>query len=148
MASPYIPDDAAWYLADLVEEIRVEGDPRSVVHINTVLVNAQSPEEAFTRACQLGQEAEQDYLNPSGRRVTFVFRGLRNLNVIHDPLEHGGELCFSERVGLSDAEIRGLVRDKDSLGVFCAPEPLDRPDYSCGEALQEALKIMQQRRDR
>src|SRR5437667_1294982 len=57
----FIPAGAEWYVADLVEEIRVEGDPRSVVHINTVLVNARSPDEAFSRAWQLGQRSEQEY---------------------------------------------------------------------------------------
>ena len=102
--SAFIPADAEWYVADLVVEIRVEGDQRSVVHINTVLVNARSPDEAFSRAWQLGQRSEQEYLNPSNRRVTFRFRGLRHLGVIQDPLEHGGEIVYSERIGLSESE--------------------------------------------
>ena len=50
----YIPEDAKWYLADLVEEITVEGDPRNVVHTNMTLVRADSPEEAYQKAVQLG----------------------------------------------------------------------------------------------
>jgi hypothetical protein len=28
----YIPANAKWYLAEIVEQIAVEGDPRNVVH--------------------------------------------------------------------------------------------------------------------
>jgi hypothetical protein len=38
---------AKWYLADIVEEIRVEGDRRNVVHTNLILVRADSPNEAY-----------------------------------------------------------------------------------------------------
>jgi Domain of unknown function (DUF4288) len=72
----WIPKDAEWYLADIVEQITVEGDPRSVVHTNMVLVSANSPEEAYEKALQLGKELEQVYDNIDGKRVECHFRGL------------------------------------------------------------------------
>jgi hypothetical protein len=54
----YIPKSAKWYLAEIVEQITVEGDPRSVVHTNLVLVRADSPEEAYQRAIELGAAGE------------------------------------------------------------------------------------------
>jgi len=36
----FIPKDAKWYLAHIVEEIRVEGDHRNVVHTNQILVRS------------------------------------------------------------------------------------------------------------
>jgi hypothetical protein len=46
----YIPDDAKWYIAEIIMECQIEDDPRNVVHINIVLVRADSPEEAFEKA--------------------------------------------------------------------------------------------------
>jgi len=80
----YIPKSAKWYLEDIVQQITVEGDPRSVVHTNLVLVRADSPEEAYQKAIELGAVGDQSYENPDGKRVTFRFRGLHDLNVIHD----------------------------------------------------------------
>jgi hypothetical protein len=33
----YIPKSAKWYLAEIVQQITVESDPRNVVHTNLVL---------------------------------------------------------------------------------------------------------------
>ena len=82
----YIPEEAKWYLADVIVEMRIEGEPRSLIHINTLLVRADSPEEAHQKAWALGQQEEHSYENTDGRRVTGVFRGLGEMNVIHDEL--------------------------------------------------------------
>ena len=55
-AMGYIPKSAKWYLADIVQQITVEGDPRSVVHTNLVFVRADSPEEAYEKALELGAD--------------------------------------------------------------------------------------------
>jgi hypothetical protein len=68
--------------------------PRNVVHTNMILVRADSPEEAYQKAVQLGTARQQSYENPAGKRVECRFRGLRDLNGIHDELEHGAELGF------------------------------------------------------
>ena len=73
----FIPSDAKWYVAELIEEIRVEGDARNVVHRNLVLVGADSPEEAYQRALDIGSEHEATYDNLEGKKVTIAFRGLR-----------------------------------------------------------------------
>lgn len=80
----YILPDAKWYLAEIVEEITVEGDSCHVVHTNTILVRADSPDEAYERSIAIGRESEQSYTNPKGKLVTTRFRGLRDLNVIHE----------------------------------------------------------------
>jgi hypothetical protein len=92
----YIPPDAKWYLAEIVQQITVEGDPNNVVHNNMVLVRADSPEDAYARAVELGAARELSYENPEGKGVTIRFKGLHDLNVIHDELEHGAELIYSE----------------------------------------------------
>src|SRR5437867_8039774 len=119
----FIPKGAKWYLAEIVEEITVEGDPRNVVHTNLVLVRADSPEEAHERSLALGKQGETSYENLAGKRVTITFRGLHDLNVIHDELEHGGELSFTRTIGMSQDDLAKWVPPKEQLGVFAPRKP-------------------------
>ena len=118
----YMSNDARWFIADLVVELKIASGivNDNVIHINIVLVEAQSAEEAYTRALVLGQNYEMTYDNTDGNRVEVRFRGLRDLNVIHDELEHGAELTYERRQGLQDDEIQALVRPKQDLAVFRA----------------------------
>jgi len=134
----FIPADARWYLADIVQEIQVEGDERNVVHINTTLIEASSPEEAFDLAMLIGAEGEQTYDNPEGRCVRFRFRGLGDLKVIHDKLEHGAELAYREGVGVDEAEIESLLKAKEDLAVFAPFQAgCDHPHFSSAEIMEE-----------
>jgi hypothetical protein len=110
----YIPADAKWYLADIIEEIQVQGHPLNVIHINMLLVRADSPEEAYIKAIELGEQCNTSYENSAGSLVTISFRGLRDLYVIHDELEHGAELIYEQKVGLTQGQIAALVREKSA----------------------------------
>jgi hypothetical protein len=126
----FIPKDARWYLADVILEHQIEGETQNVVHVNTHLVSAGSPDEAYDKALALGREAESDYENTNGRRVRVVFRGLRELNVIHEPLEDGAELIYTEDVSVPEGTLRHWVRPRERLAVF-APisDKSDGPNY-------------------
>jgi hypothetical protein len=119
----YIPPDARWYLADIVEEFRIESEPENIVHTNTILVRADSPEEAYQSALALGKEGEITYTNPEGKTVQVYFRGLRALNVIHGELEHGAELIYDKRTGMSESDLARWVSAKDDLEVFRPRDP-------------------------
>ena len=114
----YIPEDAHWYLAEVVLEHTVENDPRNVVHINIHLIEAVSPELAYDKAIALGRQSEVCFTNTGGKEVRVAFRGLRQLNVIHDKLEDGAELTYEEIAGVPEAELRDLISPKEGLGVF------------------------------
>jgi len=136
----FIPDDARWYLAGLVVEHLIEDEPRNIVHVNTHLIEAGSPEQAFLKANELGHAVESEYANTTGKRVRVIFRGLRDLDVIHDELEDGAELFYEEQVGVPDNDLRRWVKPKDKLSVF-AP----RADKSSGpnympQTIAEMLK--------
>lgn len=120
----YIPKDAKWYLADIVMEITIEDDPDKMVHINITLIRADSPEEAYVRSLEVGKQSEFAEPNTDGKMVTHVFRGLRDLNVIHEELEHGAELVYEELTELREEQVTRLVRSKQSLTVF-----RPRPNY-------------------
>jgi hypothetical protein len=51
----YIPDNAEWFVAELVEELTVADDPRNIVWRNLTLIRAKLPEEAYQRALALGK---------------------------------------------------------------------------------------------
>jgi hypothetical protein len=136
----YIPKDVCWFIAELVLEIRVEGDPRIVLHKNLTLVRAASADEAYAHAIDLGAKSESQYENPSGRSVQIAFRGVSKLNVVHDHMEHGAELLYEELVGVSESEIGRLIPSKESLAIFRAIEPSTGPDYSSREILDEATE--------
>jgi hypothetical protein len=132
----YIPKSAKWYLAEIVQLITVEGDPRNVVHTNLVLVLADSPEEAYEKAIELGTAGEQSYENIDGKRVVFRFRGLHDLNVIPDALEHGAGLIYSEDVDLDETAIRKWVSPKEELGIFLPITPSTGPDYRSRDVVE------------
>lgn len=145
----YIPEDAKWYIAELVIECKIEGEPRNVVHVNIILVRADSPQSAFEKAEQLGKESEISYLNPKNQQVTWYYRGLRDLNVIHDYLEHGAELMFEEKIGVSKDKVQNMITDKSELNVFRERKPRDssEPDYSSKEILEEVQRMMNCKED-
>lgn len=127
----------AWYLADILILIRVQGDNRNVVHINTVLINAASPELAYEKALAVGRSYEVDDINPAGMAIKTTFCGLCDLNLIPSELTDGEEIIFEELVGVEDAEISKRIRTREDLGVFRKrPAKKDRPDYSSREVVE------------
>lgn len=139
----YIPTDARWFLAELVEETRVEGSKRNVVHINYTLIEAGTPEIAYQKALALGRAVGSRYKNVHGKEVTKRFLGLRNLDVIHDELEHGCEIMFVEKLGVTPKGLRKLVRKKSELEAFLPIRKRPgRPDYASGEIVKEVLKTL------
>jgi hypothetical protein len=107
-----------WYLADVVLEIIIEDDPRNVVHVNTVLIDGDSPETAYEKANTLGMASEQEYLNTADRIVRIKFHGLRELRAIHDELGDGAELAYQESIDVVAEQLRSWVLPKDQLRVF------------------------------
>lgn len=121
-----IPKDARWYIADLILEHQIAGDAQNVVHVNTHLIEAASPDEAYSKCCALGKLAEGVYENTGGTDVRVVFRGIRELNVIHDALEDGAELTYTEFVGVPEEELEGMVPAKEELAAFAPITPRRR----------------------
>jgi Domain of unknown function (DUF4288) len=140
----YIPDDTKWYISQIIMECQIEDDPRNVVHINTVLVRADSPEEAFEKAEEIGHDGEDSYLNTDGKRVTFRYRGLQDLLVVYDELEHGSELMFAEEIGVQEAELQAMVTSKSDLSVFQEHQPRDLliPNYGPKEIIDEVNRLI------
>ncbi len=114
----YIPKDAKWYLADIVEEFQVQDEETSLVNIILTLIRADSPEEAYQRSLEIGKQSEMSYQNTVGKTVTVIFRGLRNLHVIYEELEHGSEILYELKEDITEGQIASLLRPKAELSVF------------------------------
>ncbi len=141
----YVPRNSEWYVAEIIEEIRVEGDDRNVVHKNLVVIKAGSPDMAYLRALELGRESESSYQNPEGQTVKSQFRGLGYLDVVHGDLEDGTELLYISKVAVAEEEILKWVRPKEELELFNdAPEVVDQPDFSSKEVRDQAIRIVEQ----
>ena len=114
----YIPKGAEWFLAEIIQEFQVEGESLRDVYINFLLVHAHTPEQAYERAIELGKEHDYEYKTPDGKIAHSVFRGLHNLHVIHDKLEHGAEILYEERCDLAEEQVKKLATPKHELNVF------------------------------
>ena len=114
---------------------------RNVVHVNLLLIDTTSPDDAYEKAIKLGKESEQMYENTDGRQVRVVFRGLRDLNVVPDALEHGAELAFSEEIGVPESELAASLRGKKELAIFLPRQRLQaRPNYMPGSVMEAARR--------
>ena len=125
----FIPKDAQWYVADLVEEIRVTGRKRQTVWINTVLIRADSPAEAHKEALKLGKGGETKYKNLNGQSVHCRFRGIFELNVIQDQLGHGCEIFYRSKPSMTEKGIKRLVRPKSDFAVFRPIKPQNKQNH-------------------
>jgi Domain of unknown function (DUF4288) len=138
----YIPHGAQWYIAEIIEEIVVEGDSRNVVHKNLVLIRSDSPDDAYAKALEIGHQGEGSYTNPSGRLVSTRFRCLGHLDVIHDSLEHGAELLYERKTAVPEEEIQKWLLTREQLPLFRESQPPpDYPDYGSKDILEEAKAI-------
>jgi Domain of unknown function (DUF4288) len=118
----YIPADAHWYIAEVILEHIIEDDPRNVVHVNVHLIEATSPDEAYKKAIALGRRNEMAYESTTGGMVRVVFRGLRDLNVIHEVLEDGAEIMYEKHIGVSEQTLRTMAKKRRALSVFAPIE--------------------------
>jgi hypothetical protein len=65
----FIPDGAEWFLAEIVEEITVEGEAGNEIQIALVLIHATTPAEAYEKSHRHGTEREITYTNTDQRTV-------------------------------------------------------------------------------
>ena len=143
----HVPKDAEWFLADLVQEIRVAGTKQNIVHINYVIIHARSPQAAYARAMTIGKKSAMSYKNLHGKMVTIRFRGLGNLDVIYEPLGDGCEIMCREKLGVTEGGIKKMVSPKRKLEVFMPIRGRPgRPDFSSQEVMNELAKRLKGKR--
>lgn len=111
-------DQSEWYLAQFIIEFLVEGDTENVVHVNSVLVRAESPEACYSKALHHGLGGNSQYFNPNGRRVTSRFRGFYDIRRISRQLEDGTAWACCRTETISEEQIQSAICPKESLSAF------------------------------
>ena len=104
------------------------------------LIRADSPEKAYDKAIELGQDSEMNYENTDGKQVEISFLGLTDLSVIYEELEDGAELSFQEDVGITEEELAQMLTEKENLSVFRPIERSEGPNYLDREIAEEMSK--------
>ena len=113
----WIPKDMEWFLADLIQQFTFL-DGSHIVWVNTILVNANSVEQAYEKALERGNAYNYSFINTDQEEVKMSFRGLRDLYLIYDKLEDGAELLYEEYEEISEEEIAAMVTPKEKLAAF------------------------------
>ena len=132
----YIPVDAEWYIAEMVMEITVHGARCNVLHRNLILLKARSPQEAYDKAIQTGQDGQTTHTNPKNQLVEIRFRGISKLDVVYDAIEDGAELAYEELLGVPETQIQQMIPPKEKLEAFIPPNPGQEHDP------EEAVKML------
>lgn len=76
------PETARWYIAELVEELILDGNIRNVIHRKTRVIFADCQEDAYEKALSLSQEHEPTYLNQTFDGTRTRYWGLNELNLM------------------------------------------------------------------
>lgn len=100
--------DDRWYIAELTEEVTLEGDPQNLVHKKTRVIFADSPQDAYEKALSMITEHEISYLHQHHRAIRTRFWGLRELNLTNEDMDRAGMLP-QDRIG--------TARRKNSTGL-------------------------------
>jgi len=102
------PETSRWYVAELTEEVTLEGDPLNIVHKKTRVIFADSAEDAYEKALSMITEHELGYLNEHKRAVRTRFWGLRELDLSNEDMD---------RAGILPQEKKGSARRRNSTGL-------------------------------
>ncbi|PYP93606.1 MAG: hypothetical protein DMG65_00535 [Candidatus Angelobacter sp. Gp1-AA117] len=88
----YLPG-TRWYIAELIEEICVDGFPRQIIQRNARFIFAHSPEEAYEQALTLDSNSQNDEKLSHTR-----YWGLAHLNVVQEDLRQPEIPLVSEEI--------------------------------------------------
>ena len=86
---------------------------------NLILINAQSPEEAYQKALKHGFDSEEE-VTIDGRKGRSKFKGLKALVAVYEDIEDGAEIEWLEYVVEKD-KLESLVKPKENLPAFQPP---------------------------
>jgi hypothetical protein len=133
----WVPKEMEWFLADLIQQFTFVDGSHSI-YVNTILVKATSVEQAYEKALEFGEVYNYSFTNTDQEEVKVSFRGLRDLYLVYDKLEDGGELIYEEFEEITEEEIAGMVTPKEKLVAFeaHAPKRSEKVTPNHEEALQ------------
>ena len=113
---PWDPGEMEWFLAELIQGFTFSNGENPLVWVNTILIRANSLDQAYEKALKQGSLYDDTYANSNDVLVTVRFRGLRDLILIYEKLEDGAELSYTEYDDLNEEKIAAMVTPKEKLG--------------------------------
>lgn len=120
-SAAFIPEGTEWYIAELVVVFTFIKATENLVHVDIVLVRADSPEIAYKKSIALGELKNEVFTNSDGEEVHTRFRGLRGLYPVYDRLEDGAELLYEKHKAVSEEDIKKMLTPKEKLVAFRPP---------------------------
>ena len=105
---PNSPETTRWYVAELTEEVTLEGDPQNIVHKKTRVIFADSAQDAYEKALTMITEHEIGYLNEHRKAIRTRFWGLRELTLSNEDMN---------RAGILPKSCAGTARRQNSTGL-------------------------------
>lgn len=107
------------YLLRFIElDARDNDDPDAEFSVweNTVIVKADTLAEAHAKVAAIAQAETEPYKgSPAGVPVQWVFEGITELLPIHEPLEDGAEIFWTDRGALRLRDLRLRARTLDAI---------------------------------
>jgi len=105
MAHDSMISPVGWYVVSYLLRFIEIGDPRNddperrfLVWVNTVIVAASRPQEAYEKAAKIARAAAKPYRGgPKGVRVRWVFEGVTEVLPIYEELGDGAEIMWENR---------------------------------------------------
>ena len=105
-----------FYIAELVQECRVEGYATSLVWVNIHIIKADSDNEAYAKAIKLGKTHNQKYkAGEDARNARWIFRGIRDLIPIYEKIADGAEILFEAHERMTEKRIRKMLRTRADI---------------------------------
>ena len=107
------------YLLRFIElDARDNDDPDAefTVWENTVIVKADTLAQAHDKVVAIAEAETEPYKGgPAGVPVQWVFEGITELLPIHEPLEDGAEILWTDRGALRLRDLRLRARTLDAI---------------------------------
>ena len=108
-----------WYISHEIlcaETSDQETDDPLTVWENLILIQANSPDEAYEKAMKHGRDSEEE-IRVNGKKGYHRFVGLKDLVLVYDQIEDGAELEWHE-MQLTKAQVDEMVQEKSQLHAF------------------------------
>jgi hypothetical protein len=102
---------------ELADKERDNLDRRFLSWENTVIVKAESLDDAYAKVEKIGKAATKPYLGGSeGVRVKWDYLGVTELLPIYEKLSDGAEIAWAERAPRKLRALKSYVKSRRSFG--------------------------------
>ncbi len=120
----YRSPEWTWYVAQLVIESRVEGVPEPILMIESVLLQAESPDVAYNKAMARCASSDHGYRNKTGAPVVQRYLGIHDIEDLQaERMEDEQVLLMQILPTAPQYDARLLLRSKSELSLFGGESP-------------------------